>query len=783
MPELHNASDLLRVLGNVAHLVDPIAELQRQGFQFKGELKRALENAKPASTMSIAQRERLAKLVQKGKTTFHINKPKPIPLLSTVSGDYDIMVGVRLSLVDEVLRGLRQVNTIPQKLSLEQLLSPFELAAFSLALELLFKNFPKGSTVGNFRIREGISTKAIENRDALRVRLPFELELIDKKNNGKVVGSIKGQLSVVTRVSAKVIPPTATKTPEVVISLTFPKFSDTPPEQDVPLLEIDPDSQLQPNTLGEIALRFAFLLQNALAKLVHPTFEVIPPISIPKYPGVELPLNRLDVRVSNQVLGDMVAVGVHFSSAVGDTPDGKKLLDLQPDSGDNVVVRVRERFFQDVLTVAFVSGELEKIVQEEEKKAKLKSARIDLASGQIHLVIEGVVEDKCGVIVLGVDLAKDVDFIVNDTISFIQEGLTTRVDHNRDIDLPGVVDSVVCGLLSGVATIVLAIPAIWIKSLRENLLWEAFDILDPTIEGQDSIPLLVPLNTPLPRTVLLPFLKKFAAYLKDRAFFASFKLAFKLAPGVLLSYGDAGTFGNVSSPVVVGLGGWQEFRVLFTGKNLAGENRIYAIYAKDKGGRLLSYGDAGTPGNVSNPMNLGIGWQRFKFLFAGGNLAGENRIYAVDQAGQLLSYGDNGTPGNVTSSSPMVVGFGGWLAFKFLFAGRNVAGENRIYAVDQTGRLLSYGDAGTPGNVSSPVVVGLGGWKEFKFLFSGRNVAGENRIYAVDLNGRLLSYADAGTPGNVSSPVVVGLGGWLDFKFLFAGGNVAGENRIYAVVP
>jgi hypothetical protein len=99
-----------------------------------------------------------------------------------------------------------------------------------------------------------------------------------------------------------------------------------------------------------------------------------------------------------------------------------------------------------------------------------------------------------------------------------------------------------------------------------------------------------------------------------------------------------------------------------------------------------------------------------------------------------------------------------------------------------TGELLSYGDAGTPGNVSGPVVVGFGGWLDFKFLFVGRNMAGQDRIYAVNQNGQLLSYGDAGTPGNVSDPVVVGFGGWLDFKFLFAGRNVAGQDRIYAVV-
>ncbi len=248
--------------------------------------------------------------------------------------------------------------------------------------------------------------------------------------------------------------------------------------------------------------------------------------------------------------------------------------------------------------------------------------------------------------------------------------------------------------------------------------------------------------------------------------------------GQLLSYGDAETPGNVSSPVVVGLGGWQDFKSVFAGRNVAGENRIYAV---DRNGQLLSYGDAGTHGNVSSPVVVGLGgWLDFKAVFAGSNLLRENRIYAADQNGQLLSYGDAGTPGNV--SAPMIVGLGGWQDFKFLFSGRNLPGEDRIYAVNQNGQLLSYGDAGTPGNVSAPVVVGLGGWLDFKSVFAGRNLAGEGRIYAVDQNGQLQSFGDAGTPGNVSAPVVVGLGGWQGFKFLFAGRNLAGEDRIYAVV-
>jgi hypothetical protein len=248
--------------------------------------------------------------------------------------------------------------------------------------------------------------------------------------------------------------------------------------------------------------------------------------------------------------------------------------------------------------------------------------------------------------------------------------------------------------------------------------------------------------------------------------------------GELLSYGDAATPGNVSNPMVVGFGGWLDFKFLFAGRNAAGQDRIYAV---NPNGQLLSYGDAATQGNVSNPMVVGFGgWSPFKFLFAGRNAAGQNRIYAVNQNGELLSYGDAGTPGNV--SAPVTVGFGGWSAFKFLFAGRNAAGQDRIYAVDQNGQLLSYGDSGTPGNVSAPMIVGLGGWSAFKFLFAGRNAAGQDRIYAVNQNGQLLSYGDSGTPGNVSAPVTVGFGGWLAFKFLFAGRNGAGQDRIYAAV-
>jgi Tachylectin len=237
--------------------------------------------------------------------------------------------------------------------------------------------------------------------------------------------------------------------------------------------------------------------------------------------------------------------------------------------------------------------------------------------------------------------------------------------------------------------------------------------------------------------------------------------------GRLLFYRDQtqnGT-GDVNTPAVIGLGGWQGMKFLFSGDN-------GIIYAVNQQGQLLFYRDStqnGT-GDVNTPKVIGLdGWQSMKFLFSGGN----GIIYAVKPQGQLLFYRDNTQNGTGDVNTPKVIGQGGWQNMKFLFSG----GDGIIYAVNQQGQLLFYRDTtrnGT-GDVNSPRVIGLGGWQNMKFLFSG----GNGIIYAVDPQGELLFYRDTtrnGT-GDVSTPHVIGLGGWQDMQFLFSSHN----GIIYAV--
>ena len=120
----------------------------------------------------------------------------------------------------------------------------------------------------------------------------------------------------------------------------------------------------------------------------------------------------------------------------------------------------------------------------------------------------------------------------------------------------------------------------------------------------------------------------------------------------------------------------------------------------------------------------------------------------MNAQGQLLSYGDSGGIGNV--SAPVTVGFGGWLQFKFLFGGRNAAGQGRIYAVNSQGQLLAYGDAPAPRECVGPDDRWLqaGGCSSSSCFVAGTH-SGQDRIYAVDQQGQLLFVlGDDGNPGN-----------------------------------
>ena len=142
-------------------------------------------------------------------------------------------------------------------------------------------------------------------------------------------------------------------------------------------------------------------------------------------------------------------------------------------------------------------------------------------------------------------------------------------------------------------------------------------------------------------------------------------------------------------------------------------------------GQLLFYRDStrdGT-GDVHTPSVIGLGgWQQMRHVFSGD----PGVVYAVDQDGRLLFYRDTRRDGTGDVSSPGVIGQGGWQDMLHLTYG----GDGIIYAVNGQGQLLFYRDHNRDGtgDVHTPSVIGLGGWQVFRHLFSG---GPDGSLYAV----------------------------------------------------
>jgi hypothetical protein len=100
----------------------------------------------------------------------------------------------------------------------------------------------------------------------------------------------------------------------------------------------------------------------------------------------------------------------------------------------------------------------------------------------------------------------------------------------------------------------------------------------------------------------------------------------------------------------------------------------------DESGRLLFFRDKtqdGT-GDVANPSVIGQGgWQNMRFLFSGGESGDIGILYAVDESGRLLFFRDKTQDGTGEVGNSSVIGQGGWQNMRFLFSG----GNGILYAV------------------------------------------------------------------------------------------------------
>jgi hypothetical protein len=468
----------------------------------------------------LEKRRQLAQVAGRSKVSFRVGTaPVPPVVARFAPDDYDIIAGVRTAIIDQVLNGLHQTRTIPRVVPLETLLSENDRKLLATSLTGIFGNIPRDAVAGNIILRGPLSTAALDRTDALRLSVPFTLEIVRFVDSGGVrtrvvVSTLVATLGLVVSLGADVGPLGSPEAAALVLSV---RLLPNPPQGPVTLV-VDPASPVQatrPQDLPSLGL----LLQNGLATVLSLEHEVSPFINIPSVPGVRLVVEHIDVRSVRSAAGDLFMAGVRFIGA-GPTPgDPERLAHLPPDGTRNFVIRIHERYLDSVLETARATQALSRLASEQaEQTVVIKSGDATLGAGVLTLTLQGAVPNACATL--------DLDFTVTQTFRFFLQGDSLRVESATDISYSRT-DQVLCGVLAflvgffAALPIVLASPFIGIFVV----VLIAGGLLD--FPGGSASTSVFQLDTPIPRTELLPRLDHFAARAEDGIMVISGIIAFR----------------------------------------------------------------------------------------------------------------------------------------------------------------------------------------------------------------------------------------------------------------
>ncbi len=499
MPELKNPQDLAAALGSVAASADPLAELQRRGFTFAGDLAAITHGGSSRPPLPLGLRNRVADLSAKaGKVTVTLGQP-PVPVARFAPDDYDIIVGLRLIVVDEIFRGLYDSFTIPHTINLPAVLDSGQIQSLTAVLNGSLTGIPLQAQASVFHIDSAPTTSAIPGTSALFIGVPFTLDF--RSPDGSSV-SLSGTLSLVVEVAADV---------QIAQShLTFSAKLPASPQEAHPSLTVAPGSAVQPIST-QSAANLAAVLQTVLRTVLSEKF-VISPI-IPIYTGANLNLiiQHVDVRTNTSPDGSIAVAGLRFAGAGPVPANPQHLLSVFPQAPRNLFIRADQRFLQFALDIARTTGKLDQILsQQEASDIRVDSARIEFAPNEVRLIVSGKKVNAC--------LFIDMPFTATQSYHFAVINNQFVITPSSHVDVPTSAE-LECLLTVGLISLFVALPALILNPVFGGFLGILIGLLLlGSLSGGGSggsQPSATSLNTPIPRTELLPTLAQLLSTAED----------------------------------------------------------------------------------------------------------------------------------------------------------------------------------------------------------------------------------------------------------------------------
>lgn len=508
MPTLENEIELINAVGDVLTAENPLDELKARGFTFSPALEQKLTTTRTTKKLSETDQKRWAQEAKTiGPVKFQVRPLAALPA-ALPEGEYDLMVGVRLQVIFEVLAGLYDTLTWPR-------LIPPDDAGFLFRLSALrdfSSNVPEGDniTVGALHFTAPPTVSPVNGTENLVVNQPFSLD-IDRLSPVSVFGggvrrTKVSSLDGIVHFGARVVAEVDNNTNE--LRLAFEGvFGFT--EAVAVRIEVDQASPLQPRNAEALTALEAFVQNNfnlvIFANRFGASYSICPVIRLPVGTGVPIRVQRVDIRSLAAGAG-VLTVGV----LLGPTPepdegagDPERLTNPFTVDVANFHVRLHEELVRKIIQQASESGELQRLAQDENEDLRIDGANVDLRPNEIHIILDGRLVDACGP--PGFRF-KDLGFRATRIYRYSAFGGEIVVTEEQTVDLDNS-DVAVCVIL-GVFETLIAGAAFGIIGAIADIIAQIvhFVRLSPGAGSDDPIRLsaVFDSNLPVPGTELLP---------------------------------------------------------------------------------------------------------------------------------------------------------------------------------------------------------------------------------------------------------------------------------------
>lgn len=416
MATIQSLEELMAVLGRVITKNDPLKALEEQGITLSDSLKQQLADTPQGKRFTQQQRQQLLKRLQTPELR---NFPKTanlkvgaVPLPSVVrnlpEGDYDLIVGIKLDVVNQALDSAFDTQTWPNSIRPEQaveILSLNELQDFS-------DDVPDSEhlRVGSLRFTSPPTTTAA-SQGRLIVNQPFELDLdiaqplLPRVTVSTLKGTIRMHVPIVAERDGNLLRVILAADPGA-LDLTISK------------IEIDPDSEIQPRNEAALQALSALVLNQinnflrvytqAGAPPFGDSFSFGPTIHLPIREGIALQIQRADTQavptsdnVGALMIGALIDREPQPTPGTGNPERLRRDPFQSPDK--NVYIRTHEALMNKAVQEALSSGLLEKLAQENlpaefsDEDIDVNSAVVDLkAPDQMRFILGAELVDFCG---------------------------------------------------------------------------------------------------------------------------------------------------------------------------------------------------------------------------------------------------------------------------------------------------------------------------------------------------------------------------------------------------